>query len=175
MKITLNNGVTLAWDDLETINLDILTKTDPFNLEAEMVITPVYLNKVGQLMAEAEDEVSRAEYDLREIKDELFSDLIPQKTSRYTAKNGNKITKVASDSEINAEIYTKTKYITAKERLLKAKRNLSTVKELYWAVKAKASFIEIMATKQRIFADGYESDVLEASVNKLLTKINQIK
>lgn len=173
MKLIFSNGITIEWEDLEHINADKLTRINPYNIEADAVVTPVYMNKIGQLMAEMKDEVSRCKYELDKIEDDLCTQVSQIKTKVFLGGNGKKVIKSPDRSAVMSEVRKDVNYVSAYERLKKREYQMNSVTELYWAVKKKADFIEIIAQKRQLFPDGLEEDMLEAQVNKLITKITE--
>lgn len=173
MKLSLDNGISISWKDIESIDADSLTTIDVFNLEAEAILIPLYMNKIAQIMVELQDAVSRDKYRLSEVKDELYSQIAPTKTKAYMAGNGKTVVRQPDPQVINSEIYTKSEYITAKENLMRHERQLGSVTELYWSMKKKSDIVCILAQKRQIFADGMDTEVVEANLNNLLSKFNK--
>lgn len=114
----------------DEIDPDKITRIDLNNLIAEIITTPVLVNRWGIIMAEME-----SVHNKEKLKLEILCANEKEKIrNSLTEKSGKKPT----IGEVDDALIQKPIYKLANEKVLEAKKVAEIVKSIYWAVKDKS-------------------------------------
>jgi len=144
--------VTLKIKDLDNdLDVDEMLQIDYANILGEILTFPVLLNRLGILLADVENALRRAEFDLAITKEDLKKKRAIVETKAFHAlrdgdekKNIKPINSPTKD-QIGNYVRTKNpehqkeeeKYIEEKRKLLDIIRDKDYINSFYWSAKSK--------------------------------------
>lgn len=124
------------WEDQEEIDVDVMLRIDYSNILAEISSFPVILNRLGLLLAEAENRVKEKELELRVFKAKLREQIRNDYADRKIKTNLNMID--------DAKHSDKT-YLAKNKVLNKTCKERDYINSIYWSAKAKADLLQKLA------------------------------
>lgn len=131
---------------------DRITRIDLNNLVAEIVTTPVLMNRWGSILVEVESELKKTKLDL-----EIFCAETKKKIRDEFTEKGEKYTV----DKVEDALTLTPEYKTQKLALIEAEKNQELANSIYWAIKDKSSKLEKLSlTIQRDDILNMESTVL---------------
>jgi hypothetical protein len=143
------------------VDPDRITKIDLNNLIAEIITTPVLVNRWGNIMAEL-DACAKKE----KMKFEI---LCANEKEKIRIKLLDKGGKKPTISEVEDTLIQKPVYKIAKTKLIEAEKDSQIVNSIYWAVKDKSDKLnKLSLTIQREDLDSIQNTVINGV--KILTK-----
>lgn len=153
---------TLTFDKFdEEMDIDSLLKIDYSNLIGELVTFPVIVNRFGQLLAEAESQVSEAKLNL-----EVFEAKTKEKLRIELAAENN--SKAPTVEALNNAVVSNKAYQSMRKRLIEAQKTRDYMNSIFWSAKDKSSKIDKLSltVQQGDIADA----AIEGKVNNVLIK-----
>lgn len=154
----------------DDIDVDTLLQINYQRLPAEMVTFPVILNKLGMLLADANNKLKETELDF-EIFVAKQNELIrlelldEKKTKRYTDADINIFSK--------AQLKKSKAYRIKQIMIIKAQRQQETINSLYWAAKDKSDKINKLSEKLQADQVDYDLNELRGTINGIKVHINK--
>lgn len=151
----------LLFDDFDDeMDIDSLLKIDYSNLIGEMVTFPVIVNRFGNLLAEAESQVSEAKLNL-----EVFEAKTKEKLRlQLTAENGGKNPTVDA---LNNAVILNAGFQAMKKRLFESQKTRDYINSIFWSAKDKSDKISILLKSSQITL---ETELMETRINGILVK-----
>jgi hypothetical protein len=162
-NITIGDKVyQLQFDDFdEEMDIDNLLRIDHSNLVGEMVTFPIFVNRFGNLLAEAESKVAEVKLNL-EITEAKLKERLKAELQEV---NGGKNPTV--DALNNAVLLDKT-YQAMRKKHIEVQKNRDYIQSVFWSAKDKSSKLDKLSlTLQQ--GDVTESEI-EGRVNGVLIK-----
>lgn len=145
----------------EEMDIDSLLKIDYSNLIGEMVTFPVIVNRFGNLLAEAESQVSEAKLNL-----EVFEAKTKEKLRlQLTAENGGKNPTVDA---LNNAVILNAGFQAMKKRLFESQKTRDYINSIFWSAKDKSSKLDKLSLSIQI-GDVSES-MIEGRINNVTIK-----
>ena len=148
----------------DTIDIEELTSINYSNLFGEAITCPVALNKIGNLMSEAE-----AEHGKEKIKCEMEVANVSKNNRKLAASDEKKITEKAVEEQLISD----PKYKQLKYSLIDSERNLNFIKNLFFALKSKDEKLNVLM--KGVKPEDYENELTEGIVNTYMIKIHKKK
>lgn len=159
------------------IDVDSALKIDYANILGEILTFPVFLNRIGVLLAEADDNVRQSEFDIeiegKEVKLEYQK---AEQRARTSLKQSG--IKSPTAKEIENSAYQDQTYIDKQDEYREAYREYLNIKKmrdqinsLYWSAKSKDTKLDKISEKIR--PDDFEDEILEGTVNGIMIKCTE--
>jgi hypothetical protein len=173
--------LTLSFQMFEgDIDVDDLTKIHYHNLFGELVTISALLNKVGLILAEAEEA-----YNLKKLEREICEAELQKRIRRESISSGGKFKTMEYNKDgsgiLGTEIYIKTSdksieqaiildpgYQISKKNEIKAYRDYMYVDKLYWAVSSKDKKLNNLM--REIKPEDFEKEIVEGVINGMMVK-----
>ncbi len=160
VKVKYKDGhvhlVVPDFKDIESINIEKVTRIDETKMLAEIITFPVILNRLGLVLAEAESEVGRANMELKIGKAKL---------RLYYRKNPPEGIKVTNDT-VDDLVRVDPKYRAYNIKHINAMKRKDIVNSAYWSAKDKSDKLNKLSEK-------WHPD--ELVVDAMIDEINGIK
>lgn len=155
-----NKMVVLQIIDFDTdINVDEILKIDYGNTVGELLTFSVLNNRIANLKAEMEYQVSLAKLDVEVLEAQMYEEY-----KKNLIASGDK----ATDKAVEASVVRDVRYSTIKKSLFMKQKNLGYVESLYWAAKDKADKLNKISEKLR--PEEFEKELLEDTINGVMIK-----
>lgn len=136
----------------ESVNPDRITKIDLNNLVAEIITTPVLMNRWGTLLVETSTVLKRKKVDF-----EVFCAETKKSIREGYIEQGVKFTV----DKVEDELVLNKQYKKFKNEIIELERENELVNSIYWAIKDKSSKLDKLSlTIQREDIEGMETTVL---------------
>ena len=151
----------LKFDEFdEDVDVDSLLKIDYSNLIGEMITFPVIVNRFGQLLAEAENQVALAKLNLEVTEAKLKESL----RIKLADRNG----KAPSVDAVNTAVLLEKGYQAMRRSYLEKQKTRDYMNSIFWSAKDKSEKLDKLSltVQQGDIADS----VLEGRVNNVLIK-----
>jgi hypothetical protein len=154
--------------DEEIIDADKLTKIDMNNLIAEIVTTPVILNRMGNVLATVENEVKmlKLEFEVWEAKEKEVCK-VKLADEFYETNKGKKNPTIA---DIESAVKINKYYMIKKKQIYQAEQVRDTINSLFWTLKSKCELLTKMS--QSINRDDITS-FESVTINQIKIVINK--
>lgn len=160
--ITIGNQTyVLKFDEFdEDVDVDSLLKIDYSNLIGEMITFPVIVNRFGQLLAEAENQVALAKLNLEVTEAKLKESL----RIKLADRNG----KAPSVDAVNTAVLLEKGYQAMRRSYLEKQKTRDYMNSIFWSAKDKSEKLDKLSltVQQGDIADS----VIEGRVNNVLIK-----
>lgn len=167
------------------VDVDDLTKIHYYNLFGELVTISALLNKVGLILAEAEEA-----YSLKKLEREICEAEISKRLRRESTSNGGKFKTMeyfpdgsgipgteiyvkSSDASISQAIILDPGYQIKKKNEIKAYRDQMYVDKLYWAVSSKDKKLNNLM--REVKPEDFEKEIVEGVINGMMIKKTKYK
>lgn len=152
----------LTFDSLEgDIDIDSLLKIDYSNLIGELTTFPVIVNKFGQLLADAESQVSEAKLNL-----EVFEAKTKERLRIELAEENNG--KAPTVEALNNAMISNKGYQTMRKRFIECQKMRDYVNSVFWSAKDKSEKLNKLSLT---IQPGEISDSqIEGRINKVIIK-----
>lgn len=152
----------LLFDNFEDdMNIDDLLKIDYSNLIGEMITFPVIVNRFGQLLAEAESQVSEAKLNLEvfeaKTKERLRDELAEQ--------NGGKNPTVET---LNNAVVANKAYQIMRRKMNEVIKTRDYINSIFWSAKDKSNKLDKLSLS--IQPGTLPDSVIESRINNVLIK-----
>lgn len=159
-----NKMVVLSLTNFDTdIDTDQIINIHHHNIIGEILTFPVIMNRIGNLKAEMENQLSEEKMDFEIFQANQEEKMRKQLTTSDTDTKGNvKVSKPTKDEVENAVLIS-PEYKVKKRHLFKVQKNLAYVESLYWAAKDKSSKLDVFSAKLK--PEEFEKDILEGTLN----------
>lgn len=145
IRITEEKSVVLNFKNFdEVVDIDRILQINYSKLETEMVVFPLILNRLGHLLAKAENDL-RIETINMEVwenqqKEDSREDLIAEKrTSKYTNDDINILYKT--------KVYSGNAYKARRLKLSKKQEKRDIMNSIYWSAKDKSDKLNAIFAK----------------------------
>ena len=168
VTVELGEGriVVLTLSPFSEIDTDDITKIHYHNLMGEILTCPVLLNRMGNLLAEADNILAEAKLDLEIYYAQKEEELRKEHTSSYTNSRSRVVIEKPGSTEVEQMIYRTPEYKVKKKYVLKLQKQRDIINSLYWAVKDKSDKVSRISEKLR--PDDFEKDIAEETINGIL-------
>lgn len=171
IKFVKSNGAEVLFKlsnfDESDINIDKILSTDYSNLIGEIITFPVILNRLGLLLADADDKLRHSELNLKIKESKLFSELMKDMSSRTSTGSVRKPSKDEVENLVQCDKVIQVLY----RNKLKAEKIRNYINSIYWAAKAKSNNLEKLSLSIR--SGDIESKLIESKINGILIKHSQ--
>jgi hypothetical protein len=145
----------------EEMEIDSLLKIDYSNLIGELITFPVIVNRFGNLLAEAESQVSEAKLNL-----EVFEAKTKEKLRIELAEqNGGKNPTVEN---LNNAVVSSNSYQAMRKRMIEVQKNRDYINSIFWSAKDKSEKLNKLSMS--IQSNELSDSVIEGRVNNVLIK-----
>ena len=135
------------------VDPDKITKIDLNNLIAEIITTPVVVNRWGNIMAEMNADAKKEKM--------KFVILCAQQKEKIRIVLGEKLPKKPTISEVDDALIQKAVYRIAKNKVIEAEKVSEIVNSIYWAVKDKSDKLnKLSLTIQREDLESIQNTVI---------------
>jgi hypothetical protein len=165
-----NKVVVLSINPFDAdLDVDELTKIHYHNILGEVLTCSVLLNRVGNLLAEVNANLSESKLDF-----EIFSAQMQEekrKTLTFTdvdSKGNEKVSK-PTVAEVENSVTRTPQYKVKKKNIIRLQKEVDYVNSLYWAVKDKCEKVNKLTEKIR--PEDFENEILEESINGIMVKV----
>ena len=157
-----NRTFKLLFDNFDDdMNVDDLLKIDYSNLIGEMTTFPVIVNRFGQLLAEAESQVSEAKLNLEvfeaKTKEKLRAELAEQ--------NGGKNPTVEA---LNNAVVSNKAYQAMRRKFNEVVKTRDYVNSIFWSAKDKSAKLDKLSLS--VQPGDLSDSIIEGRVNNVLIK-----
>lgn len=147
---------TNLFEDLEEVDIDRILKIDHTRINQEVLTFSVILNRLGILLAEAENELRESELDLEiwmSKEKERIRNLWDNDENRPIVR-GYKYT----IDQVENAVESNPNYLIKRKKINRLKKNVSIVNSIYWSAKSKDSRLEKLTEIIPLDLDTIESD-----------------
>jgi len=145
----------------EEMEVDSLLKIDYSNLIGELITFPVIVNRFGNLLAEAESQVSEAKLNL-----EIFEAKTKEKLRIELAEqNGGKNPTVEN---LNNAVVGNKAYQAMRKKMIEVQKNRDYINSIFWSAKDKSEKLNKLSLT--IQSSELSDSVIEGRVNNVLIK-----
>lgn len=145
----------------EDMDIDSLLKIDYFNIIGELVTFPVIVNRFGNLLAEAESQVSEYKLNLEVFEAKTKENL----RIELSAENNGKSPTVEA---LNNAIYKNKAYQAMKHKFIEVQKTRDYINSIFWASKDKSEKLnKLSLTIQNVNISDAE---IEGKINNVLIK-----
>lgn len=144
----------------EDIDIDDLLKIDYSNLIGEIVTYPVIVNRFGQMLAEAESQLSEAKLNLDILEAKLKEEL----RTALTDEKG----KAPTIDALNNAVLQKPSYQTMRRRCIEIQKVRDYMNSVFWSSKDKSEKINKLSTT--IQPGDVDTAMIEGKVNNVIIK-----
>lgn len=165
-----NKMVVLILRDFEEeIDVDDLTKIQHHNIMGELITASVALNRVGNLVALAEDALAHAKLDFEIFKAQMEEEKRKELTFETTDSKGNAKISKPSNPEVDAAVIRSPQYRVKKKEIFKREKEYKILNSLYWAIKSKDDKLNTVIDK--LSPDEFEFEVAESRINGIMIRV----
>lgn len=161
--------VVLTLTPFLEIDTDDITKIHHHNIVGEMLTCPVLLNRIGNLLAEADSMLAHAKLDLEMFYAQKEEELRKEHTMTYVNSRQRTVIEKPGSTEVEQMIKRVAEYSVKFKYILKLQKQRDMVNALYWAVKDKSEKVNRISAKLK--PEDFEKELLEDTVNGILIKI----
>jgi len=145
----------------EDMEVDSLLKIDYSNLIGELITFPVIVNRFGNLLAEAESQVSEAKLNL-----EIFEAKTKEKLRiELAAQNGGRNPTVEN---LNNAVVSNKAYQALRRKMIEVQKNRDYINSIFWSAKDKSEKLNKLSLS--IQSSELSDSVIEGRVNNVLIK-----
>lgn len=162
-KVVTIGGQTyvLRFDEFdEDVDIDSLLKIDYSNLIGEMITFPVIVNRFGQLLAEAENQVALAKLNLEVTEAKLKESL----RIKLADRNG----KAPSVDAVNTAVLLEKAYQAMRRSFLEKQKTRDYMNSIFWSAKDKSEKLDKLSLT--VQPTDIADSVIEGRVNNVLIK-----
>lgn len=157
-----NRTYRLLFDSFEEdVDVDSLLKIDYSNLLGEMITFPVIVNRFGNMLAEAESQVSEKKLTLEvyeaKLKERLRIELADQ--------NGGKNPTVEA---LNNAVIADKGYQVFRKKYIETQKTRDYINSIFWSAKDKSSKLDKLSLS--IQPSDLAESVIEGRVNNIVIK-----
>lgn len=157
------NPITITLTNYDYIDADDVTSIHHHNPIGEMLTTPVALNRVGNMLSEAEYNLnmSKLNFDIFIAKEEDKK----RKELTFVETTAKGVEKVKSPTigEVDSAVKSTKEFKMEKEIVFSAEKKVGMLKSLYWALKSKDNKIDKMISNLK--PEEFEKEIIEDVVN----------
>jgi hypothetical protein len=170
VTVELGKGkiVLLTLTPFSEIDVDDITRIHYNNVMGEILTCPVLLNRIGNLLAEADNILAEAKLDLEIYYAQKEEELRKEHTTRYTNSRAREVIEKPGSTEVEQMIYRTPQYAVKKKHVLKLQKQRDIINSLYWAVKDKSDKVSRISDKLR--PEEFEKDIIDETINGILIK-----
>lgn len=156
------NTYKLLFDDFdEDMDVDSLLKIDYSNIIGELVTFPVIVNRLGNLLAEAESKVAEAKLNL-----EVFEAKTKERLRNELAEaNGGKNPTVEA---LNNAVLMNKAYQILRKQFIEVQKTRDYINSIFWSAKDKSGKLDKLSLT--IQNGDIPDSVIEGRVNNVLIK-----
>ena len=148
----------------DTLDVDELCRIDYSNLFGEALTIPVALNKLGNLMSEAE-----SEYEKQKIRTKIEESNLSKNFRRNWVSTEEKFT----EKKLEEKVHSDPKYKQIKYDEIEAQKNFGFISNLFWALKSKDEKLNVLM--KGIKPEDFEKELVEGVVNTYMIRIHEKK
>jgi len=156
------------------IDVEDLTKIHYYNLFGDMITFPSVLNRIGNLLIEADSCIEEFEHDLKANKVELNKKraLLEKEAWNYLKKSG--INSPTLQQISNEVLLNEThdpfeeEYRENQRLLIEIKRDRGHINNLYWACKMKGDILTKLSEKIR--PEEFSGEIMDGVINGILIR-----
>lgn len=152
----------LVFDEFESeVDVDSLLRIDYSNLIGELATYPVIVNKFGQLLADAESEVSEAKLNL-----EVFEAKMKERLRVEMAEaNGGKSPTVEA---LNNAVVSNKAYQTIRKKCIESQKTRDYINSIFWSAKDKSEKLNKLSLT--IQPGEISNSQIEGKINSVIVK-----
>lgn len=163
IKIQLKDVIVLLKvDDESAFDTEDLLKIDHHNLAGEQLTFAIWVNRVGILKAQADDQVRRKKFECEICEAELAEGFRKSLSSTRIEKGGvKKVIAPVLDAVNNAVKLDKT-YQEKMSLYFRSKRNAEYIDAFYWGIRSKEAALKSLST---LIPRDFEIDLVEGVIN----------
>lgn len=151
------------------LDIDELTKIHYHNIVGEVLTCSVLLNRVGNLLAEVNANLSESKLDFDIFLAQMQEEKRKTLTFEETDAKGNVKTNKPTVAEVENSVIRTPQYKVKKKNIIRLQKEVDYVNSLYWAVKDKCEKVNKLSDKLR--PEEFENEVVEESINSVYLKL----
>ena len=144
----------------EDIDIDDLLKIDYSNLVGEIVTFPVIVNRFGQMLAEAESQLSEAKLNLEVLEAKTKERL----RVNMTSESG----KAPTVDALNNAVLQEKSYQAMRLRYIDMQKTRDYLNSIFWTAKDKSNKLDKLSTT--IQGGDIDDAMIEGKVNNVIVK-----
>jgi hypothetical protein len=149
-------------------DMDDLTTIHHHNLIGEILTCPALLNRIGNLLADSREILSRAKLDFDIFYAQKYEEVVKKHTSSYTNSRQRVVIEKPSSTEIDQLIIRTPEYKVKKNKIITLEKNHEILTSFYWAVKDKSDKVSKISDKLR--PEEFEKEIIEETINSFQIK-----
>lgn len=161
LKISVNQ-----FDEDSELDIEQLLKIDYSRLKAESVTFPVVLNRLGLMLADAENKLKNAQLDFEIWEAGFKSDIREDLLAR---KKEEKMTDEDIKARMYSALYANATFKVKKKQILKAEHDKTVLSAFFWNAKDKSEKINVLLDKAQ--PDDIQLEELGNSINGINFKL----
>lgn len=163
--------VVLKLQSFDEIDTDEITKIQYHNIIGELLTCSAVLNRLGNVVAEAEEALSKGKLDYDIFYAKEYAKVAKEKTTSYTNTRDRVVTEVPSSNKIEQVIKGTPEYAARIREVIRLQKQRDIINSLYWAVKSKDDKLNKLTDKIR--PEDFSKELIEESVNGILIRVKQ--
>lgn len=144
----------------EDIDIDELLKIDYSHLVEEIITFPVWVNRFGNLLAEAEKQLSEMKLNL-----DITEARIKENLRKEAVLNGEKAPTVET---LNNAVILNQGYIALKKKFIESQKTRDYVNSVYWSAKDKSEKLDKLSLSLQ--PGDIQENQIEGTINRVTIK-----
>jgi len=166
-----NRTVMLKLTSFDEIDTDEVTKIQYHNIIGELLTCSTVLNRLGNMVAAAEESLSRAKLSQEIFYAQEYAKVAKEGTTSYENTKGRKVVEVPSTNKIEPVIKATPEYASKVKEVIRLQKQRDIINSLYWAVKSKDDKLNKLTDKIR--PEDFDRELLEEEINGILIRIKE--
>lgn len=161
--------VVLKLQSFDEIDTDEVTKIQYHNIMGELLTCSAVLNRIGNLMALADEALAESKLDFDIYYAQKYEELMKEMTTKYVNSRDREVTEKPSSTELEQNIIRTPEYKVKKKNVIRLQKQKDIINSLYWAVKSKDDKLNKLTDKLR--PEEFEKEIIEGEINGILIKL----
>lgn len=161
--------VILKLQSFDEIDTDEVTKIQYHNIMGELLTCSAVLNRIGNLMALADEALAESKLDFDIYYAQKYEELMKEMTTKYINSRDREVTEKPSSTELEQRIIRTPEYKVKKKNVIRLQKQKDIINSLYWAVKSKDDKLNKLTDKLR--PEEFEKEIIEGEINGILIKL----
>jgi len=152
--------VTISYREFDEIDVDDLTQIHYENIYGEIVTISTLLNRVGNLKAELENNISEEKLN--------FDILVAKLNDKLREEITKSLGKAPTNIQVENALIQSEEYLKARRKIDKLVYDKSLIDSLYWSLQSKDKKLDNLS--QFIKPEEFEHEIIEGKINDMLIK-----
>lgn len=163
--------VVLILSSFDEIDTDAVTQIQYHNIMGELLTTSTVLNRIGNVVAVADEALSEAKLDYDVFYAQEYEKYMKEMTLNYTNSRGRDVAEKPSSTEIEQKIKRSPEWKAKMKQIINKQKQRDIIHGLYWAVKSKDDKLNRITDKIR--PEEFERELLEGEINGILIRVKK--